>query len=86
MFLLTPFQTISRIPSVYKSLQETVLDCNRHFDTVIRDARVAFTEISARRALDDWIFLVSEAAAEIKEAYSKSKAGAIHVVFLGSYD
>ena len=79
-------QTITRIPSVYKSLQEVVLDCNRQFDTVIRDARMSFTEISARRALDDWLFLVSEVSAEIQEAYSKSKAGAMRYFSLVEYD
>ena len=76
MIALTTPQSITQIPAVFKSLRETVLDCNRDFDTVIRDARAVFTTDNARKALDDWIFLVKEAATEIRDAYSKSKAGA----------
>ena len=73
---LIPLQRISSVPEVYKALYETVLECNRHFDTVIRDARASFTSTNAQRALDDWINLVVKASAEIQQAYSKSKAGA----------
>ncbi|KAF7377628.1 WD40 repeat-like protein [Mycena sanguinolenta] len=68
------FMRVAGIPSDYKALQETVLDCNKHFDSVIRDARAAFTSTNARRALDDWVDLIVQASKEIRKLYSKSKA------------
>ena len=79
MILLTTPQSIMQIPAVFKSLQETVLDCNRDFNTVIRDARTVFTSENAHKALDDWIFLVMKASTDIQGLYSKSKAGALNV-------
>ena len=68
---------MSGVPEVYKALYETVLECNRHFDTVIRDAKATFSTANAQRALDDWIDLVVKASMEIKQAYSRSKAGTL---------
>ena len=73
--LLKFSQRISSIPSIYQSLYDTVMDCNKEFDTVIRRAEATFTTDTARRALDEWINVVKEAALEIRNAYSKSKAG-----------
>ena len=75
-FLLKTPQRIERIHDVFKSLRETILVCNGHFDNVIRDARAIFITDNARQALDKWIFLVSDASEEIRKAYSKSKTGA----------
>ena len=57
-------------------LQRTVMDCNRHFNNVIKDARATFTSDGARRALDDWIELVIRASKEIQQAYGASGVGA----------
>ena len=45
------------------------MDCNRHFNNVIKDARATFTSDGARRALDEWIGLVIRASKEIQQAY-----------------
>ena len=62
---------------MYKALYETVVECNREFDAVIRRAEATFTTEAARRALDDWINLVLESTSEMRKAYSKSKTGAM---------
>ena len=74
--MLTIPQRIERIPEIFKSLQETVLDCNRHFETVIKEAKDVFKTDNARRALDDWIDLVIKVSEEIRLIYAESKAGA----------
>ena len=64
------------MPVVHADLQRTVMDCNRHFNNVIRDARATFTSDSARRALDGWIELVIRASKEIQQAYGQHGFGA----------
>ena len=66
---------MSRIPSAYQALYDTIVECNREFDVVIRRAEATFMTESARRTLDDWINLVKETALEMRNAYSKSRAG-----------
>ena len=65
-------QRIANIPAIYLGLRDAVLDCQRHFDVVVKDARATFTNDGAGRALDDWMTLVIQSAAEIKAFYSKS--------------
>ena len=71
-------QRISNIPSVYQSLYDTVMECHKEFDVVIRRAKVTFTTDTAHRALDEWINVVKEAGLEIRNAYSKSKTGKVN--------
>ena len=71
------------MPSVYQSLYDTVAECNREFEIVIKRAEATFTADIARRALDDWINLVVESTLEMRKAYSKSKAGAMSPCRIG---
>lgn len=63
------------MPSNYKALRDIVIDCNRHFETVIRDAKAVFTSENAQRAIDDWIYLVIDASKEIQSFYRRSSLG-----------
>ena len=63
------------MPAVYMGLKRTVDDCNRHFSTVIKDAKATFTSDSARGILDQWILLVIKAAKEIQDAYREPGFG-----------
>ena len=51
------------------------MDCNRHFNNVIKDARATFTSDSARRTLDAWIGLVIQASKAIRQAYGQHGFG-----------
>ena len=64
------------MPLKYKALRDTILDCNKHFEAVIKDSQATFTSEQARRAIDNWIELVIEASMEIRKTYSKTKTGA----------
>ena len=48
-----------------------MLDCRKHFETVIEEAYEAFTTDKAKRALDEWMTLVIDSAKEIKDYYPK---------------
>ena len=61
------------MPVRYKALKDAVLDCNKHFDTVIKDSRATFTSDQVQRAIENWTKLVIEASLEIREVYAKSK-------------
>ena len=59
----------------YNGLKDTILDCQAHFDVVLRRARTVFTSADAGRALDEWMLLVIGAAREIRDFYAKSSLG-----------
>ena len=68
-------QRISAIPSTYNDLKDTVLYCQRHFEDVLKDARVVFTSERAGKVLDEWMDLVVKSAGEIRNFYAKSSLG-----------
>ena len=63
------------MPSTYNGLKDTVLYCQRHFEDVLKDARVVFTSERAGKVLDEWMDLVVKSAGEIRNFYAKSPLG-----------
>ena len=61
----------------HKALKDAVLDCNKHFDTVIKDSRATFASDLAQQAIANWIELVIEASLEIRKLYAKSKTSTL---------